>query len=512
MAGKDNFMIYLLAEWQDQTDLGSDRIYNLAQFFTKADMEYTVLLPKHLPFLRYHLNAQAFQIKSIIRLFDHLQGIEVQAGHPLALEDLVFPADVEKVYTPSKVLLLKEGQTVGQVVYNAYGFMDFIDWRTKDGFQREIFDDRGFVSCIHFFNQNRLLVKSEYFNEKGQKTLLQEKGRLSILSEEHAYLSQKTYTSLEDALEALTIGVLENFGRYEKSVLVDSSQKSMSAIPSFWNQIHILSGDMEKPLDSEHWVRDSAVFQMDTKQTVPYIPVFLPQLNLGRSDTMPIMKVFASFADLNGEAEKNLIFLIEEAISDEDYGLIVELEDVEDRRRMYFLQKLLINTHFGVDSDSEEYEKVHEYVIAQKEKRVFKHLEDAIEELKNSPQWLNYVGAVNAQLRIEQVSPLDLLKTEDVFDIARVYVDLSKKYDIQRHVKAVSAGIPILTRHQSDFLRERENGWTISSSDDLKEALVYYMGTLRNWNKSLVTSIDIIEQHEPHLIKAKWLEVFKQHG
>ena len=517
----DKSLIYLIPDWNENTELEEDRVFTLSKFFSKEGYQNKVLLTNPIPFLRYKLNGSGHTYNNIVRVFDVLQNIKTDMGHPLSLEDLALPPDVDKIYTPSATLLVQKEKVVGKVSYNDYGFMSKIRYLQSDGsFIDEVYDDRGFVSEKHYLNKKYEVYKIKYFNELGENSVSQIGKDLIIEKKGNNFLKDK-YTSLDEAMREVLHYVMEESTHkqsdHDISIVTTTEKKIIQQTQGLaykGKMIRIITDRLEEDREEAELIVDTRT-RMSKNKVQNYIPIFLPQLNLGVSDSTAQMQIYCKISSIHPQEDKIVASMIQKVIKDEQLSLIFEIDDFKSMERAKFTQKLIIESYFEVSIDSTEYLKVEKYITAKREKQLFTQDVEAVRELQDSSDWSKYVGAVNANLRIDYIYQPDSAMIEDALNNARIYLDLEDKYNMLRHSKAISAGIPIISKHTSDFITDGKNGFTLKDSNDEKELedfIDYFIYNLRNWNKALVHNVNIIEQHESDNIIRKWREIItKKH-
>lgn len=515
-------MIYLIPDWHETTRLEEDEIYTLSKLFFQEGEDNKIVITNSLPFLRYKLNENGYSRQNVIRIFDSLQYIQTSIGHPVSLEDIPISSEINKVYTPNSTFLLLENKLVGTVFYNEYGFVSRCRYVQDDGqIIDDIYDDRGFISSKEYLDTHQKTVKIEYFNEFGEKTLTQKGESLFVEQAGNPLLKQRHYQSINDAINEILAASIENQRMSHDSIITTNAKDVIAQTNGidFNGKIIQLTGNhAEENLDASKIVQiattNAGVNRNSSKIGTngrKYIPIFLPELNLGISDAVSVMKIYLKFSSLQTEEDEVIRMMVEKVVKDESIALVCEIEDGSHLDKANLLKKTIIEDHFKIDTDSDDYRKVEKYVIGKKEKHLFTQDIDAIKDIQQTDDWINYIGAVNADLRISYMTHPDSHIIEETFKESRVYLDYENRYNMLRHAKAVSYGIPVISRQASDFVVDGENGFIIGQSDrDIMSCVDYYLFDLRNWNRALVYNIDVIAEHEPNEMMHRWQEVISE--
>ncbi|MFS5393234.1 accessory Sec system protein Asp1 [Streptococcus agalactiae] len=77
----------------------------------------------------------------------------------------------------------------------------------------------------------------------------------------------------------------------------------------------------------------------------------------------------------------------------------------------------------------------------------------------------------------------------------RKSIDISKIPDLYTQIAGISSGIPQINTILTEFVEHRKNGYIIEEIQELEKAIPYYCEQLTNWNRSLIYSIDKINDY-----------------
>ncbi|MCI1072454.1 accessory Sec system glycosyltransferase Asp1 [Lactococcus lactis] len=515
-------MLYLVPNWSENIEWDEDRLFTLSKFFIDQNFDHQVLLTNIFPFLRYELNKEGYEYTKVLRLFDFIQNIKVETGHPITLEDIDVPQEVDKIFTPTSTILYAKGYIIGKVLYNQFGFPALTRYYLENGdVCEEVYDDRGFVTYKRYINNNNQIYQVDYFNELGKHTLTHNEQGVTVEKEGSIFLKNKKYNSIENIVNEVVKSFIDKKFKDvpEQSIsLLTTTDKlileQFQGINSNVRTFHLLTSEKidYKEIQNKKIITDSQNLMKDSEKNYFHVPIFYPELDLGDSDSESLMKIFCKIS--NAIDDKTLQLLVQRVIEDDQVGLILEINNRERLKRVKFLQTLLIEEYFGIDLNSSDYQKVHSYIVAQKMKKLFKKDIDSVKEIQKTAKWTSYVRAVNANLRIQYVNHLENEELRALIKNSRIYLDFDENYSILRHSIAVSSGIPILSIHESELISEGKNGFLLeleTINDKLISYVDYFICELRKWNEALVESIDIIEQYNSETIMMKWREIFQSY-
>lgn len=528
-------MNYFIPDWTSSSgNLESDYMMNIIQLFKNNREPYHLLLLEHIPFLRYQMHAYGIEGEQMTSLYDRLQDIQKSNGFPLDIDDLPLSPNVEKVYTPFGITLLKEDQPFGEIRFNAFGFAEQMYVMTDPYRQILFFDDRGFVSAKSLQTDMGEPVKKIYYDESGMEKCVEyfgENPHVELIDPQRIGLKTSQYPSMDELLlemmQQFQLGIepedqmicLTN-ERSLRLVKTNEQRKRMIQIVSDARQLSTCALEEKAKL----WAAENTIITDSTSnQTallslmrhsgindpsrIQRIPIYTTSFHLGNSNSIPQLVLYWNAGELNEDVLRIHHLLLQKVIQNDRYDLIIETTTFQSEVVLRKAQKELVDAHFGVDSESEEYQKVLKYFEAKKAKKLFKTDEEAIEEIRESESWRNLVEAVDVNFRVYFRLDSHLTKIREDFNETRLYIDLSAEVDVQKQALAVSAGIPQLVRKKTDYVDDQKNGRIIGQIRELDSAIAFYMDDLNNWNQALVENISYIERFSEESLIEQWREL-----
>lgn len=532
-----NFLNYFIPDWTTSSgNLESDYMMNIIQLFKNNREPYHLLLLEHIPFLRYQMHAYELEVAQMTSLYDRLQDIQKTNGFPLDVDDLPLAQNVEKVYTPFGITLIKENQPFGEIRFNSFGFAEQMSIMTEPYRQILFFDDRGFISAKSFQNDKGEQVKKIYYNESGMEKCVEyfgENPHVELVNPRKSGLKKSQYRSMDELL-------LEMMNQFQLSlepeeqilcltnerslrlVKTNEERKRVIQIVSDAHRLSTCASDEkaalwagENKIITDSTSNQTALFSL-MKQSgvndlsrIQRIPIYTTSFQLGNSNSIPQLVLYWNAGELNEDVRRIHHLLLQKVFQNDRYDLIIETTTFQSEVVLREAQKELVDTHFGVDSESEEYQKVLKYFEAKKAKKLFKTDEEAIEEIRESKNWRNLVEAVDVNFRIHFRLDSHLTTIRQDFNETRLYIDLSAEVDVQKQALAVSAGIPQLVRKKTDYVDDQKNGQIIGQIRELDAAIAFYLDDLNNWNQALVENISYIERFSEENIIKQWRELLE---
>lgn len=532
-----NFLNYFIPDWTTSSgNLESDYMMNIIQLFKNNREPYHLLLLEHIPFLRYQMHAYELEVAQMTSLYDRLQDIQKTNGFPLDVDDLPLAQNVEKVYTPFGITLIKENQPFGEIRFNSFGFAEQMSIMTEPYRQILFFDDRGFISAKSFQNDKGEQVKKIYYNESGMEKCVEyfgENPHVELVNPRKSGLKKSQYRSMDELLLEMINQFQLNLEpedqilcltneRSLRLVKTNEERKRVIQIVSDAHRLSTCASDEksalwagENKIITDSTSNQTALFSL-MKQSgvndlsrIQRIPIYTTSFQLGNSNSIPQLVLYWNAGELNEDVRRIHHLLLQKVIQNDRYDLIIETTTFQSEVVLREAQKELVDTHFGVDSESEEYQKVLKYFEAKKAKKLFKTDEEAIEEIRESKNWRNLVEAVDVNFRIHFRLDSHLTTIRQDFNETRLYIDLSAEVDVQKQALAVSAGIPQLVRKKTDYVDDQKNGQIIGQIRELDAAIAFYLDDLNNWNQALVENISYIERFSEENIIKQWRELLE---
>ncbi|SJZ82258.1 accessory Sec system protein Asp1 [Pilibacter termitis] len=522
-------MIYLFPAWQQENyNMEYDPILKLVKIFQHMKEDAQLLLMSYMPFLRYKIENFSLPYWSA---FDTIQKIDILTGVPLMLSDLSFPEESEFLYTPKGVVILQEKKKFANVQYNEYGCIEKIYYYQTSLFKVENFDDRGFLSSVEEYQEEKLKKRS-YYNEFGEHTLTEYFFPISkVVIEKFGVkgFSKEVYSSINEVLlEALQqklqqkkeekqklisvyqpylVQILHSLVQQEKITWLIQQNQSFFSLEEN-EHFNVLEKSERILCDTKcmrekflHWANENL---LSIEEKVESIPFYDLELDLGESNFVQEMLLYVKVNSLNAFKERFIDLLLKKLIENESYYLLITTDSLELEEMIQQKAIQLIDTYFDIDSTSSDFKKTLRYVETKRMQKLLKQDEEAVEHLRKTPLWKQLVAAINVYERLEYRRVFHLYQIRELFKKTRLYIELDEATNFQMQLLALSVGIPQMTRNQFDFVFHKENGILYDEECDLEQEVDYYLKHLANWNQSLIRNIELLEEYDLEKISERW--------
>ncbi|MBV7391115.1 accessory Sec system protein Asp1 [Enterococcus alishanensis] len=531
-------MNYFIPDWKQTGGKWKDeRTLNIIKLFMENEIDYQLVLIHYLPFLRYKAMEHSIYPKNYWRIYDTLQNIQIQDGHPIALKELDLPEDAQQVYTPHGVLLLKNEEIRGEIVFNEFAFVNHVVDHFGDmpGYYIYFFDDRGFISSRQYITEQNYIGRIDYYNEFSEITLTEYFGndeRVVVSDQGNPDFDHREYPNMYALIAEVLRKKFKAF-QSEKDSLVTVTEKEIMTLTNMLQKEHkiirIFDDDqnisdfeqqslvtmMEKSLcvvtDSEKKKNELEEF-LENKASTPVkvvnIPLYTTDLTLGVSNSVPHLTIYWKANQSFEEMAVSQKLLIKKIIKDDKLALMIEVADEEMQEELEEAQRDIVDAYFSIDSLSEDFKNTATYLYAKRIKKLYKEQEKAVEQLKETEQWADLVAASEVYERIGFSVAPNLTQLKKNLHRARIYLDFNENSDIQTHALTVSAGIPMIIKTESDYLIDGKNGTVLKKVSDFNEVLDFYLYELDNWNNVLVENVQLIEEFGSAATMDKWRRIF----
>lgn len=515
---------YLKDEWKEDEQLWykrrmkteTDDTVKQIQMFQRNDIcEYEILLLSYAPNFRHFLHRQSVFRAPYWSVFDAIQEVRRKKQAVLSFHNLNWPGDIEFIYTPFSIIAMLHHERYAQIEFGEYGNLIQVDlYRNGQIIRKNIYDDRGFVSCTAVYENGRKAYE-QYLTDKGVWKLCHfADGHVAVNPRSSQYLIhtarfenevsflKRSYASMEEVIE-------EVFSAYLKSVW----STDIFCVAAHEQHLGLLDRNLAG------------------RRTV--FSVFGNRLSLEDNRTL---EIFSHGNCIVADSEDNLDLLLKQ----NSLGNIAKVNIPPYDTRMdpgisaqLSVQKIL----FPVDHlTPETFETAVKYLAAyleenqdarihlftrnadfNREEVLLKRVSGILEQNSYPPEWARKENKNKFEFLLDKEDQIPVLfKVEQCVDELsvnkcvreqRVLVDLAEPPDLFLQISCVSMGIPQILKVGTQYMRPGRNGrinWELSKlGDDLR----YYLESLSNWNNAMVQSYELGKSHTSQYLIEQWKEV-----
>ncbi|USS90030.1 accessory Sec system protein Asp1 [Fructilactobacillus carniphilus] len=525
-------MFYLIPNWEkDSLNLDYDVILNYALMLEENDEPYVLVTDTFSPFLPYQLNRFNLLHSCYFQTFDAIQGVSSHLGKPLALEDLPELDGLERIYSPSGIILAKDGVKVAFAEMFADQFLQKITYFSNENQRIDQFDARGFLARRQFLLDSKL-QKEVLYDPTGEAVLnidYTAADQVTILA--HSKRFDKTkYTRMDDlklevlekyfAKESNQPRIITAIGPENKEVTKKLNQNYQLALA--FNDTDYHNRDLMKAalalnapmlLPSSNIATQVQQISGNNPANLQVVSPYTTKLDLGNSNSNDTQIILWYIRSMDSKRfAKMAVPVIQMIVADEDLALTIDTPAQAIFNSSQALIKQAIENFFQISLDSEDFQWVQHYLQQKARHLVTVGLAKEAKMRKQKSNWKRLIKAAETvdRIRVQGNSSVDFYDYE--FNRIRVLVDLSQVPDTYLQVKAISAGIPQINHVATQFVKNYQNGIVIKEDDKLVAALQYFVHTLKNWNQALVDNVKEISAFSGAANIKKLKSIFKDGG
>lgn len=393
------------------------------------------------------------------------------------------------MYTPYLLKCVTSEQTYTNIYFSQEGYSIWFEEFERDQLQRRyIFDDRGYLSAIRYFDNQGEASYQEYLTINGDCVLYEnfKNGRVTVSKRYQHHYQQIEYNNMAQLIEEKFQAMIAQQIHEDDHVIVASdarhNRQIANHIPAkllsysfFKNRNETVSDEeYQSIVKNAHLIVDSVQLERD---------LISHQEKYQRENTMIRITPFETRQSPNISSQ-----LMETFIG-------VWIDGMSDADLQQMMQRLV------------------DYIAQEDNYRLIlltRHQNDI-------PMWLREcIASVNEEYQAKQNADVNvsaLMTPEDQDDIIavktihaehdvvealrtlRLVIDMSKEPDLYLQISAISAGIPQINGQQTDYVSDYDNGRIINTVDELDDALNYYLFYLKNWNYAYAYSLKLIDAY-----------------
>lgn len=518
-------MITFVPSWKHVSfaELSTDDFIGPIQAIQTSDLPYQILVSEYMPRLRYFMHRFGLLETPFTSIFDQLQGFEGQEQRAVALHDLDFPEEVYYVYSPFNILAYMGTELIGKIYMAEGSFISEVQHFNQGELSTvDIYDDRGFLSSRKIYEQG-VHRYTDYLDLSGERIFshFEVTNDCSVnLVNKHG-LKQDYYASLEALIFEQQEAYFETHETENILFALNAENKEMvyqsaflpQMVLSYFSSRYVPSHSLLK--NEGHYLEkcrgilvDSEPLQLhiggSTKQRIEKISPFDTRFTLSRSQEVREEVLYLEVRYLSEEKARQLITLLF------DYICVCLKE--EPKRRFQLIARCIPSMQKDLDNFfrnlvrsafSEEVELLEFLEVNQSGENKL--------ELTLSGELKERLEAVDSLL--ESFEAAVITKDAALFKVlntTRLLIDLSEEPDLFTQIAGISAGIPQINSQVTEYVCHQKNGQVLINTAELKEALPYYLDSLKHWQKARIESVKQIKRYSGAALLERLLKLFER--
>lgn len=502
--GQDYFWEERLIPWYHTIrQIEFDDTLHQVRMFQQEGKAPKLLLLSYQPHLRYYLHRQdALEVDSY-SFFDHIQGLDDPEMRPLQVRDLDWDEQCDFIYSPFAMVVERHHQRYAEIELGVEGFLKQVKYFKEGVVDRELlFDDRGFVSSILYFDNGQPSYR-HYLNLEGEWQVCEymDDRRVEVNPKVTKRFKQRLYSSMADVIWEFVGDFLHDHLRAEDIFVMASDQRHNAELFRHLPKSNqkMLTCFVERNKDDDlnlyaPWlevtdlvISDRHDFLEELRNHYPAYANRMHQLSsydtrlaLGRSQRIKESKLFYQ-VDLEHLKEESLYQVLAYVAKHQDTSVVFATFNAP-YDRFQQLQEMISNL----------IENRLQLVDFQEDKEDQAGAENKLEE------------NVKAIYRFSVVNMQDEMSLIKELEYSRLIVDLNQDPNLYTQIAGISSGIPQINLQPSEYVTHQKNGYILSSVEDFEEAADYFLAQLKYWNQALIDSVEKIQENTGQALIDKW--------
>ena len=479
-----------------------DDTFHQIRIFQEQDIDSRLLVLAYQPHLRYFLHRHGVLETETYSIFDVMQDFHNLHTQVLTIRDIEWDNDCEFIYSPFTIIVQKNRKKFAKVEHGVEGFISDIQYFEPNGQvdTHYIMDDRGFVSSVVFFEDGQAAYQ-EYLNSKGVwqfREHIKEGGRVEVnpifgyrfkalIYQDMGDLVAEFFENyLQTYVKDMDIFMVPSHSHHDQFVLDRLPRENPKLLSLFIGRNpQDTFRDLDLTFESLRLLQELYPKRM---HQFYHLSSFDTRLRLGRSQTKKESIIYYQLDFEQGIDNQALLQVLAFVAENKDTEVIFgayaasqeQMNEVEGIVES-FIQENIQSENLGKEID-------------------YGDAENPLEENQHQDLRIQFVN-LNDEL--------DLIKT---LEFVRLIVDLNKQPHLYTQIAGISAGIPQINLVETVYVEHLKNGYLLTDVTEFSKAAHYYTDRLKEWNESLIYSIDKIKEHtgQQFLEKLeKWIEGVK---
>lgn len=467
----------------------NDSVHQTQLFLSQAQTVELILVD-YLPKLRQILSDKEIEGAETWSVYDLLQQISLKDAKPLALSDFSWPENSQFVYMTDCINIQVSGKhfaTIG-LEYPTWTRFEKVDLWTDDVRTQELLiDDRGFISRVTTFDDNKTVLRRDYLTPGGN-VAVQEDCTTGLVTTQQTWTTQTTFTNMAELVAAALTYHLQTVPENEYLIFAQSQRINFFIDKVAPKQPTILSYQAKRTNEqlaknlllqisdtTNFSVTDTGeqygkmLTQLENAETLAIIPPYIATQQVNRSAMQPFSTIYWQAATITPTAfdavsavlanHPNILVLIETAQSHATFDALIEKNS-----------QTAANAHGIVDSDSQ----------------------------------------MAYQTRFQFLTPQSEVQRTRYMANTRVLLDLNKMPDQFLQTQAISFGVPQINIIPTDYVIPNKNGQVLLDDSELIDALNFYLDDKHHLAETQETTHQMVADFNDDMVWIKWQQIFNK--
>lgn len=478
--------------YRDNLHLRYDDTINQLRMFEQAGQAASLVTLNYMPNFRYFTHRFGLLELGRWSAFDVIQDTVAVEPQMLDFRRLNWPKGAEFIYNFFAIMVQLDGLTIAKIEFGPNGQLIFIDDLDQgERVRRYVFDDRGFVSSVLYFEAGQPAYQ-EYFNSYGQWQIredLRGSGEVVVNPEVAKRFKQTHYQDMEALIREVFADWVERHLAKEDCLVLAADERHNRLVTEILDGHTLVTSFFQDRMDLKDLaalrelsdasqvllvdrLSSQTLLEQSLEREVLHLSPFDSRLSLGKSQGLKTLLVYVLLDGLS-QAEREQALEASFEVMRENPAVMLSLVTY-DNAQSDQLKTWLVDY---LDGQSEDWLSLDERLDSQ-----------GMFELEMPGQPVVQARLSFACLESEQA-------IMEAMQEVRLVVDLAQEPDLYTQIAAISTGIPQVNRRQTEFVAHKQNGYLVEEFDELTQALQFYLDGLANWNQALVYSVEKISDY-----------------
>ncbi len=511
-AGKDNWTMENNPWHESSSRSEFDDSISQMRMFRKENQDIKLVLPAYGPRLRHYLHRQGLWPLRTWSAFDEMQGLSGTEICSFSYKNLGLPANLEWVYTPFAMVGLRNDEPYVCLEFGEDGSLFRADLYEKGERRRRLeFDDRGYLSSLSML-ENGGETKTYFFNARQEVQFVwnRKTDQVSVSEKTDYRFKSKVYPSMKSVLTE----VLTRFFRWtdeddvillaaddqHNDMVTDLKTKAKTVLSFFGDRYDVTQSEkLQKNVDKASFLVTDTESLSDLirkncdlrGKKIMDISPFDTRLSLGQSQRIRALKIFFPIDGMMEPIRSRALKQIMEVLQ-------------EDERR-----QLILGVRSANQADAEMIRTEMRMLLSSME-----NVNVTVEDTAGNASGENQVEEEQKKKRNPQVFVVTYFQEMDIMSLlrdTRLILDIRDHPDQYIQIAGISAGIPQINYLNTQYIIDRKNGYMIHNIAHLREAMLFYLEGLANWNEALVYCVQQVDHYSSVNIVNRWKALIEEH-
>lgn len=495
-----------------------DTVKHIQLFHRSQAYPFQIMLLSFAPNFRHFLHRQSVFHAPYWSCFDAIQEIKRKKIRTFSFHNLNWPKNIEFLYTPFAMIAQLHGIKYAQIEFGEDGNLIQIDMYQQGKIARKnIYDDRGFVSSTIIFEDERP-VYQDYLTDKGVWKIREyfSDGHVEVNPKSNTYLLEykkeeysggfqhQTYASIEEviqevfaayvaltkaddlfciAMHELHIDVIEEVLRDKKKILSFFGERYY--IKNHLLDLNFIESADYLIADSQENLRRIKKYTKTHQERSIDITPFDSRVDFGISQQLNVQKILVPVDGMQDDRFQEIIQILCEYLpTNKNARVHLFTREADYNRSKQLLEKTRQCLKIAGFNEA--------WAADEKKANVAENPLDAAD-------------AVPVKFFVEQC--VDELAVSKCIREQRLIIDIRHNTEVYLQITGISMGIPQIVSRETQFVEHGKNGLILQSTDNLINAISFYLDDLTNWNEAMVYSYEIGKKYTTKVLIEKWKEV-----